>query len=124
MSKLYILCLVVVGLVNFVPVVGLLSASKLEQAYSVSLASNDLEILMRHRALLFGVLGGFILYSVFFPAFQVAAMVMAGVSMVGFAVLVILVGGYNAAMLKVLIGDLVGIGFLVAAASLKMFSQG
>ena len=124
MGKLFTFCLVVVGLINIAPVLGIISAAKLEQAYSVNLASNDLEILMRHRALLFGVLGGFIIYSAFFPAFQVAAMVMAGVSMIGFAALVVLVGGYNAAILKVLIADLVGIGFLVAAALLKMFSKG
>ena len=124
MSWLITLCLVVVGLVNFAPVLGIISASKMEKAYSIRLASNDLEILMRHRALLFGVLGGFILYAAFSPVYQVAAMVMAGVSMIGFAVLVLLVGGYNASIFKVLLGDLVGIGFLLAAVLLKVFSRG
>ena len=124
MNQLFTLCLVVVGLINLAPVLGLLSAPKLEQAYSISIPSKDLEILMRHRALLFGVLGGFILYSAFFPVYQVAAMVMAAVSMIGFAALVMLVGGDNKAISKVLIADLVGIGFLLAAALLKVFSQG
>ena len=116
--------LVVVGLVNFVPVLGMISATRLEQAYSVNLASNDLQILMRHRALLFGVIGGFILYSAFFPAHQVAAMVMAAISMIGFVILAVLVGGYNKSIFKVLVGDLVGIGFLLAAVLLKVFSPG
>ena len=123
MNHLFTLCLVVVGLINFAPVLGMLSAPRLEQAYSISIPSKDLEILMRHRALLFGVLGGFILYSVFFPVYQVAAMVMAAVSMIGFAALAMRVGDHNKAIFKVFIADLVGIGFLVAAAILKALSQ-
>lgn len=112
------------GLINFAPLVGVISAGKLEQAYSVSLASKDLEILMRHRALLFGVLGGFILYSAFSPSYQSAAMLMGGISMVGYAALVFLVGGYNESIFKVLVVDIVGIVFLVAAVLLKYVSRG
>lgn len=119
MAKAVMVCLVIVGLINFVPVLGVFSAQKLERAYSVALAGSDLVILMRHRALLFGVLGGFILYSAFFPHYQAAAMIMAGVSMIGFAVLVVLVGGYNGAIFKVLVVDLAGILFLLLAAVLK-----
>lgn len=119
MAKLITLCLIVVGLINFVPVIGLLSVQKLESAYSIELASNDLIILMRHRALLFGVLGGFILYSAFVTSYQGVAMVMAVVSMIGYAVLVYWVGGYNDSIFKVLIVDIVGIVFLAIAALLK-----
>jgi len=124
MSTLVTLCLVVVGLLNFAPVLGILSASTMEKTYGIDIASTDLEILMRHRALLFGVLGGFILYAAFFPVHQWEAMVMAGISMIGFAVLVVRVGGYNRSIHKVLVGDLVGCGFLLAAAVLKVFAPG
>ena len=124
MNKAITICLIIVGLINLAPVIGVISAGKLEQAYSVSLASKDLEILMRHRAILFGVLGGFILYSAFSPSYQSAAMLMGGVSMVGYAALVYLVGGYNESIFKVLIVDIVGIVFLVAAVLLKFVSRG
>lgn len=119
MAKLLTICLVVVGLINFLPVVGMLSAKKLETAYAIAIQSSELEILMRHRALLFGVLGGFILYAAFSPSYQGAAMIMAAVSMIGYAVLTLLVGDYNPALFKVLVADVVGIGFLLAAAFLK-----
>ena len=119
MTKAIMVCLVIVGLINFVPVMGAFSTQKLENSYSISLVSNDLIILMKHRALLFGILGGFILYSAFFPSFQTVAMIMAGVSMVGFALLVYSVGGYNASIFKVLIADIIGIVFLAIAAVLK-----
>lgn len=121
MTKLITLCLIVVGLINVAPLMGLLSAQKLQSAYAIELASSDLIILMRHRALLFGVLGGFILYSAFVSSYQGAAMIMAAISMVGYAVLVYLVGGYNESLFKVLIADIVGILFLIIAVILKYF---
>ena len=119
MGKAITICLVVVGLINFVPVMGVVSAQRLESAYSITLAGNDLAILMRHRALLFGILGAFILYSAFVPFYQSAAMIMGGVSMAGFAMLALSLGGYNDAVGKVLFIDIVGILFLVAAGILK-----
>ena len=69
------------------------------------------------------MLGGFVLYSALFPVYQVAAMVMAAISMIGFVILAVLVGGYNDSIFKVLVTDLVGIAFLLAAVLLKVFSQ-
>lgn len=111
--------LFIVGVINFLPVMGVLSASKLSQAYSIDLASNDLVILMRHRALLFGVVGGFILYSVFDPSYQAAAMVMAAITMVGYLYFVWAVGGYNDSIYKVALVDTAGIVCLFLAAVLK-----
>ncbi len=51
MGEAITFCLVVVGLIKFAPVIGVISAQKLESAYSVALAGNDLEILMRCQAL-------------------------------------------------------------------------
>ena len=119
MGKLITVCLIIVGLINFAPLIGILSAQKMESVYSVSIMGNDLAILMRHRALLFGVLGFFILYSAFNPIYQPAAMLMAGVSMIGFAILVLTTGGYNEALAKVLIMDYIGIFFLTAAVIMK-----
>jgi len=109
----------IVGLINFLPVVGLLGSSNLESTYNIQLISNDLIILMRHRALLFGLLGGFILYSAFFTQFQTASIIMAGVSMIGFVVLAHTVGSDNPAIAKVLKIDYVGLFFLFIAVILK-----
>ena len=48
-----------------------------------------------------------------------AALVLAAVSMLGFVCLTLGVGGYNAAIAKVLFVDVVGIVFVLAAALLK-----
>jgi hypothetical protein len=124
MSKLVSILLIVVGAINFRPVFGVLSATNLEQAYSVELANNDLIILMRHRALLFGIVGGFILLSVFVPSHQAAAMIMAAVSMIGFLCLAWAVGGYNDAISRIATIDSAGIACLALAAVLKFVAVG
>ena len=123
MGKAITFCLIVVGLINIAPVVGVISVQKLESAYSVTLAGNDLAILMRHRALLFGILGAFILYSAYNPVYQPAAILMGGVSMVGFALLAHGVGGYNESVGKVLFIDFLGIFFLLAAVVLRYVAK-
>lgn len=119
MNKAITGCLIIVGLINFMPLVGVISVQKLESAYSVMINGNDLAILMRHRALLFGILGAFIFYAAFNPQYQPIAMIMAGASMIGFAILVLTSNGYNSSILKVLIIDIIGIVFLVAAIILR-----
>jgi len=112
-----------VGVINFLPVIGVLSAEKLSGAYSVELIGNDIIILMRHRALLFGLVGGFILYSVFKPSYQSAAMVMAAISMLGFLYFVWASGDYNASTSKIATIDLVGIVCLVIVSVLKYVTR-
>ncbi len=124
MSKLVSILLIVVGVINFLPVFAVLSATNLEQAYSVELANNDLIILMRHRALLFGIIGGFILFSVFAPSYQTPAMIMAAVSMIGFLYLAWTVGGYNDAISQIAMIDSAGIVCLALAAILKFVAIG
>lgn len=119
MNKAITLLLIVVGLINFLPVVGALSADRIAQAYAIDVSGRDLELLLRHRALLFGILGGFIIYAAFVPALQPAAMVMAGISMAGFLLLAWPPGDLNPALRRVLAVDLVGLLLLSAAAALQ-----
>lgn len=113
------LCLIIVDLINFAPIAGLLGTHKLESAYGITLVSNELIILMKHRALLFGLLGGFILYAAFVPVYQNIAMFMAAPSMTGFAILVLTSDGYNDPLYKVLLIDFAGLAFLFLTCVLK-----
>ncbi len=123
MSRIISILLVVVGVINFFPVIGVISAERLSGAYSIDLIGNDIVILMRHRALLFGLVGGFMLYSVFKPSFQTAAMVMATISMLGFLYFVWAVGDFNATLYKIAMIDLVGISCLLVVSALKYVSS-
>lgn len=114
--------LFVVGVINFLPVLGMLSTARLSRAYAIELNDSNLVILLRHRALLFGIVGGFILYAVVVPDFRVTAMVMAAVTMSGYIFFMRQVGNYNAALRKVMLVDVVGIACLAGAALLNYFS--
>ena len=119
MNKVYLLLLFLVGIINFLPIVGILSLDKINQAYGLSITDNNLEILLRHRALLFGLIGGFIIYSVFNPQYQVAAIIFAAISMSGFLCFSWSIGGSNSALIKIAQVDIAGLILLAAAIVLR-----
>ncbi len=122
MNKVFVLLMVMVGVINFLPVLGVLSAERIAGAYDVEIAGKDMEILLRHRALLFGIVGGFVFYSLYNPAMQGAALTLAGISMLGFLVILFSVGGHNAALNRIMLADVVGIACLAGAVAIKYFA--
>lgn len=114
-KNLVAMILLTVGLINFAPIVGLLGADNLARLYDIAAPEGDLQILLRHRALLFGIVGAFIIWSAFKPMYQPAAMLMAAVSMVGYIVLVYLVGEPGIKLYKVALIDAVACVLLLAA---------
>jgi len=121
MNKMYLTLLFLVGVINFLPIIGMLSLDKVNQAYGLSVTENNLEILLRHRALLFGLIGGFIIYSVFNPQQQTAAITLAAISMLGYLFFFWSVGGSNPALLKVAQVDIIGVVLLFGAIIIKCF---
>lgn len=113
--QLYLFFLLVVGVINFIPVVGLFSANQLAIVYGVDLNSQELILLMRHRALLFGLLGGLVLYSLFKPRLRPTAMVIAGISMLGFVFLAWPIGDLNDPMSRVFMMDVLAMLCLLLA---------
>ncbi len=111
--------LVLVGLVNFLPVIGLAGAERLDSLYGFGTLDGDLLTLMQHRALLFGILGAFIICSAFMRHLQPAAMWMAFTSMVGFMLLVWLAGAPGAALKNVALVDAFACGLLLIAFLLR-----
>ena len=106
--------LLIVGLINFYPVVGVISTDRLVQLYGIDLENVDLIILMRHRAVLFGLLGAFVIASAFKPSFQLLASVAGLVSMIAFILLAYTVGGYGEALHRIVLADVVAsIGLVV-----------
>ena len=122
MNKLVTILLALVGFINFFPVLGVFGVSNLETAYNIDIPSADIALLLQHRALLFGILGGFVLYSLFRKQHQNVSMVLAGISMLGFVVLFKTVGNNNPAILKVLYFDYVGLFLLGAAVVIKFYA--
>ncbi|MBT4739430.1 MAG: phosphopantetheine adenylyltransferase [Rhodospirillaceae bacterium] len=119
-EKIRVAALIGAGLINVVPVLGVLSANRISQGYGVDVSSPDLEILLRHRAVLFGLAGAFILYSAYKTELQKLAIGGGLVSMISFIVLAVSVGGYGAALEPIIIADVIGCVLLLLAFALKL----
>ena len=59
MEKVATGLLVLVGIIHLLPVAGVLGVDRLAALYGIALSEPNIEILMRHRAILFGLLGLF-----------------------------------------------------------------
>jgi hypothetical protein len=84
--------------------------------YGVNLDDPNLQILMRHRAVLFGIVGGLMLVAAFYPPVRTAGYAVGFSSMLSFLVIVWLVGGYSPAIQRVIVLDIVGVVALAGAA--------
>jgi hypothetical protein len=109
--------LVVVGLINLAPVLGVISGARLQALYGLPLDNPDLVLMLRHRALLFGLLGAFILVAAFRPSLQPLAFGAAFISMAGFIVLGWPPGAHGAPMQKIFYADLLGLLLLAVGVS-------
>lgn len=116
--------LIVIGLIHLLPVTGVLGNERLAQLYGMAFTDPNLSILMRHRAVLFGLLGGVLIYAAFRPDFQPVALIVAGVSVLSFLALAWSVGDYNVLIGRVVIADIVAlVCWLVAVAAWLIGTQ-
>ncbi|MEL7489657.1 MAG: phosphopantetheine adenylyltransferase [Pseudomonadota bacterium] len=113
----------IAGLINFLPVAGVLSGEKIENLYGLTTIDATLEILLRHRAVLFGLLGGFMMWSAFRPALQTLAIIGGFAAMISFIGLFFAVGDASPSLEKIVIADFFGCGCLVIALVLMLINK-
>ncbi|MBS2015416.1 MAG: phosphopantetheine adenylyltransferase [Deltaproteobacteria bacterium] len=78
-----------VGLVNFAPVLGARSLATISRMYGLDVRQDDrdLAVLLRHRAVMLGLVGGLMIYAAVNPPLQPAAAVVGFASMLSFTAL-------------------------------------
>ena len=108
--------LLIVAAVNLLPVIGALSTDRLGVLYGVVLDEPNLAILMRHRAILFGIVGGLLVASVFSSRLRPIAIAAGLVSMLSFVFIAYSVGAFNSELRRIVRIDLVASVLLVGAA--------
>jgi hypothetical protein len=124
MKHLVSVGLVVAAIIHILPLSGVLGSDRLSSLYGVSFADPNLEILMRHRAVLFGLLGFFLLVAAFRPSLQTVALVLGFISVVSFLVLAWSVGGYNPQVARVFWADIIALAALVISVSAYIYARG
>ena len=105
--------LIFVGTIHLLPLSGMLGSRQLETLYGLPITDANLSILMRHRAVLFGLLGAFFLLAAFKPQYQLIAFIADFISVVSFVWLAWSVGDYNAQVARVVTADIVALACLV-----------
>ncbi len=123
MAYLVSAMLVIVAIIHLLPVSGVLGGERLMTLYGLSVTGPDLEILLRHRAVLFGLLGLFFLAAAFKPALQGMAFAGGFVSVLSFLYLATSVSGYNAQIGRVFTADLVALVCLVVGSLAYLYMR-
>jgi len=109
--------LVVAGIIHLLPLSGAMGAERLATLYGLDFSEPNLSILMRHRAVLFGLLGAFLVFAAFRSSLQAIAFIAAFVSVLSFLLLAWSSGGYNTLVGRVVTADLVALVALVIGAA-------
>jgi hypothetical protein len=107
--------MLVVAVIHLLPISGFFGVERLASLYEIEITDGNLEILMRHRAMLFGILGIFLAYAAFKPAIQPIAFIAGFVSVASFFFLSYSVGEFNDAIRKVIIVDIIASVSLLGA---------
>ena len=104
MQKAITALLILVGIIHLLPISGVLGAERLSALYGLSFQEPNISILMRHRAILFGILSLFFVYAAFQPTLQPLAFAAGFISVISFL-----------AVGKVVLADLVALASLLLA---------
>lgn len=123
MSKIVSAALLLAGAIHLAPVIGVLGPDRLASLYGLDISEPNLAILMRHRAVLFGLLGAFLVFAAFRRALHGTALVTASVSVLAFLGLAWSVGSFNAHIARVITVDLVALGALVIGGVAHMMER-
>lgn len=99
--------LLLVGIIHLLPVSGVLGGERLAALYGVTVADPSLALLLRHRAVLFGLLGVLLCVAAFVPALQPAAFVAGVVSVGSFLLLARMTGPVTPQVSRVVTADIV-----------------
>ena len=121
MQHLWTVLVLVSAAINLAPVLGAVSPERMTALYGIDLKDPNLHILMRHRAVLFGIVGGLLLVAAFHPPLRTLGYVVGFSSMLSFLVIAWLVGGYSAEIQRVILIDVLGIAALAGAGLVHAF---
>jgi hypothetical protein len=116
--------LLVAGIIHLLPIVGVLGGARLEALYGVRVDEPALALLLRHRAVLFGILGAFLVLAAWRPAWHVPALAAACVSVASFLVLARLEPEHGPALARVVLVDALVLALLAVAALAMVLGRG
>ena len=117
-EKVFRISLFIAGIINILPSVLAFIPEKISKSYGIEIPNVDFELLLRHRAMLLGIVGGIMIYSAIFKKYYSISVTIAFISMVSFIILYLSLNGINTELEKVMKIDLAAtivllVGFLL-----------
>lgn len=112
--------LILVGLINLAPAVGVVSQTQLFRLYGVAIDNQDLLLMMRHRAVLLGLVGAMLVAAAWLPGLRIAACIVGLISMVSYVALVLASGDVGEPLGRIAVIDGVAIVVLALALALHL----
>lgn len=107
--------LLVAGIIHLLPLSGVLGPGRLEVLYGATFNDPTTLLLMRHRAVLFGLLGCFLVYAALRPGLRTIAFVLGFISVLSFIVLAGYDGwSFSREIHRVVLADWIALVALVA----------
>lgn len=114
MELVFRICLFIAGMINFIPAILAFLPNKISASYGIQMPDQNFELLLRHRAILFGIVGGIMIFSAISKKYYSVAIVIGFISMISFLILYKLINGdINPELTKVMKIDLIGILTLI-----------
>jgi hypothetical protein len=113
--------LFITGCIHLLPVLGVLGADRLFKLYGVQLSDQNVILLLRHRAILFLILGSFFIFSAFKMELRFVSYVMAFLAMGSFVMLYLLGEDLSVFQKRVFVIDLMTMILLFVGAFLDGF---
>ncbi len=120
MHRLVSVILVAVGLLHLYPAVGMFGPDRLQALYDIGATDADTLLLLRHRAVLFAMLGSAMIAGAFVSRWRWPALVAGLVSTLSFLLLAFPLNDNSAAVTRVFWSDVVASAALVFGAGLAL----
>lgn len=93
----------------------MLGPDHLASLYGVTVSEPNLEVLLRHRAPLFGIIGALLLAAAFRPTLQPTAIAVGLASVISFLAVAWTGGSINSQLYRVVVADVVAFVLLIGA---------
>ncbi|UXE66520.1 MAG: hypothetical protein KA713_19080 [Chryseotalea sp. WA131a] len=107
MELIYRITLFVAGLINLLPSMLAFLPYKISKSYGIEIPNANYELLLRHRAILFGIIGGLMIFSSIVKKYYEIATIAGLISMTSFILLYFLIDrGISSELKKVMVIDI------------------
>lgn len=110
--------LLISAVIHLLPLSGVISTGRLAALYGVVIVDPNLALAMRHRAVMFGLLGVLLAAAAFAPELRPVALLGGLLSDAAFMGLALSIPGTNDRMRRVLVADVISVVCLLGAAGL------